>query len=89
MIFRFNKVTISKVIMNKEERVVGRELLCIGALAMDADRVHGCTDRMCRALAKRADVLAALVEAERALARLRPLLARLQMAAGVKGGSIE
>ena len=67
----------------------GSVLLSISALAMDADRVHGCTDRMCRALAKRADVQAALVEAERALARLLPLLARLQMAAGVKGGSIE
>lgn len=69
--------------MNKKGHDAGSELLSIAALAMDADRVHGCTDRMCRALAKRADVQAALVEAEGALARLRPLLARLQMAAGV------
>lgn len=77
----------------RDKQEEGRELLSIGALAMDADRVHGCTERMCRALAARSDVQAAYVEAERALARLRPLLARLQMAAGVapvkKGGAHE
>ena len=69
----------------------GGELLSLDALEMDAVRVHGYTKRMCWALAARADVQAAYVEAERALARLRPLLARLQMAAGVapvkKGGT--
>ena len=74
----------------RDEQEDGCELLSIGALAMDADRVNGCTARMCRALAARSDVQAAYVEAERALARLRPLLVRLQMVAGVapvkKGG---
>ena len=70
--------------MKTVEQDAGNELLSISALAIDADKVHGCTERMCRALARRADVQAALVEAERAFARLRPLLARLQMAAGVR-----
>lgn len=67
-----------------EQDTTERELLSMSSLVMDADRVYGCVDRMCRALAKRADAQAALVEAEGAFARLRPLLARLQMVCGVR-----